>query len=152
MRTEMRREFPVPLQLGFDYLADPKRFPEWRFGVIELIDPETALWQAAGDKVHLAYRLLGRRVVSECTIDEIRAYELVRLTARTPGVPTLHETWIHAARGEDAFEVNVIQESEEATTFFGKAIDRMLLPRVIEKDLERTLDNLEDIFAVGVPD
>ncbi len=69
-----------------------------------------------------------------------------------PGLPTLHETWQYSPKGENAFEIKVIQETEEATSFFGKAIDRMLLPRVLEKDLVRTLDNLTDIFSVGIPD
>lgn len=152
MRTEMSRQFPVPLKQAYDYLIDPKKIPEWRVGVIEMIEPESALWQTAGDRIKLAYRLLGRRVESECVLDEVKEHELVRLTAHTPGVPTLHETWLYSPIGEEALALKVVQETEEATTFLGKTIDRMVLPRILEKDLKRTLDNLEDIFTYGLPD
>lgn len=152
MRVEMSREFPVPVKLAYDYLTDPKAFPDWRFGVIEVIDPESASWSTPGDRVRMGYRILGRRVDTECTLDEVKAAELYRFTARTPGMPTVHESWHYLPKGEDAFELKVIQETEGATSFFGKAIDRTLLPRVVEKDLGRTLDNLEDIFSLGVPD
>jgi hypothetical protein len=152
MRTEMSRQFSVPLKQAYDYLMDPKRIPEWRVGVIEMIDPESAFWHAAGDHIKLAYRLLGRRVESECILDEVKEHELVRYTVHTPGLPVLHEAWHYSPMGEDALAVRVVQESEEASSFFGKAIDRMVLPRVLEKDLTHALDNLEDIFSVGVPD
>ncbi len=152
MRVEMSRDFPVPLKQGFDYLMDITSLPDWRFGVIEVIHPEETSWSSAGDRLRVAYRLLGRRVESECELDEINEVELVRFTARTPGLPTVHETWQYSPKGENAFGIKVIQETEEATSFFGKAIDRMLLPRVLEKDLNRTLDNLQDIFSMGVPD
>ena len=152
MRVEMSREFSVPLKQGYDYLMDVKTLPEWRSGLIEVIEPESASWHMPGDRMRLAYRVLGRRVETECTLGENKETELVRFSTRTPGLPSVHESWHYTPKGQDAFEVKVIQETEEAESFFGKAIDRMLLPRVIEKDLARTLDNLEDMFSMGVPD
>ena len=152
MRVEMSREFSVPLKQAYDYLMDIKTIPDWRVGVIEMIEPEWASWHMPGDRMRLAYRVLGRRVESECTLEENKEAELVRFTTRTPRLPSVHESWHYTPKGQDAFELKVIQETEEAESFFGKVIDRMLLPRVIEKDLARTLDNLEDMFSMGVPD
>ncbi|MDH3398333.1 MAG: SRPBCC family protein [Acidimicrobiia bacterium] len=152
MRVELSREFPIPLKQGYDYLMDPKLFSAWRVGMIEILDPDHAAWSQAGDRFRFAYRLLGRRVEGECVLDELQEGELVRYTASIPGLPKVHETWRYRATGESSFELKSVQETEESTSFFGKAIDRMVFPRAIERDLKRTLDNLEDIFSMGVPD
>lgn len=152
MRVEMTHEYPVSLKEGYDYLMDVKCLPQWRSGLIEVIHPETTSWHTPGDRMRVAYMVLGRRVEAECTMEENREGEYVRFTTRTPGLPSVAETWHYTPEGDDAFAVRVIQETEEGTSFFGNTIDRMLLPRVIEKDLTRTLDNLADIFSVGVPD
>jgi len=152
MRVEMTHEYPVPLKKGYDYLMDIKTLPQWRSGLIEVINPESTSWHMPGDRMRVAYRVLGRRVEAECTLGENREAELVRFTTRAPGLPSVSESWHYMPKGGEAFAVKVIQETEEATNFFGNTIDRMLLPRVVEKDLARTLDNLADIFSVGVPD
>lgn len=152
MRVELSREFSIPLKQGYDYLMDYKLFPAWRVGMIEILEPEHAAWSKAGDGFRFAYHLLGRRIEGQCVLEELREAELVRYTATIPGLPSVHETWHYRATGDDSFEVRSVQETEESTNFFGKVVDRMLLPRAIEKDLNRTLDNLEDIFSMGIPD
>ena len=152
MRVELSREYPIPLKQGYDYMTDPLLFPVWRTGMIEILDPEHAAWNQAGDGIRFAYRLLGRRVEGEAILDEARDAELIRFTGTVPGIPKVHETWHYRATGEDSFEVRTVQETEEATSLFGKAIDRTLFPRAIERDLRRAFDNLEEIFSMGVPD
>ena len=122
MRVELSREFPVPLKHAYDYLMDPKLFSAWRVGMIEILDPEDAIWSKAGDGFRFAYRLLGRRVEGECVLDELREAELVRFTASMPGLPTVHEAWHYRAIDDDSFELTSVQETDEATSFFGKAI------------------------------
>ena len=152
MRVEMSRVFPAPLKQGYDYLMDWRMIPGYRAGVIEIVNPQTTAWSKTGDSMRLAYRVLGRRIESDCTLNEVREGEMTSFTARTPGLPTVRETWRYAPEGEDSFSVTVVQETGEASSFFGKVIDRTLLARVVEKDLARSLDNLEDIFSVGVPE
>jgi hypothetical protein len=152
MRVEMTHEYPVPLKRAYDYLMDVKSIPQWRNSLIEVINPERTSWHAPGDRMRVAYMVLGRRVEAECTLEENREAELVRFTTRAPGLPSVSECWEYTAKGDDACAVKVTQETEEGTSFFGSTIDRMLIPRVVEKDLNRTLDNLADIFSIGVPD
>jgi len=52
----------------------------------------------------------------------------------------------------EGFTTTVVMGTDEPTSFFGKAVDRMLIPRALERDLSRSLDNLTDIFAVGIPE
>lgn len=152
MRVELSREFPIPLKQAYDYLMDPSLIPAWRVGMIEILDPEHAAWNTPGDRFRFAYRLLGRRIEGVCVLDELQEAELVRFTASIPGLPTVHEAWYYRPIDNDSFELKTVQETDEATNFFGKVIDSTLLPQVIRRDLERTLDNLEDIFSMGVPD
>jgi hypothetical protein len=152
MRVELSREFPIPLKQGYDYLMDPNLFSAWRVGMIEILDPQQPAWNTPGDRFRFAYRLLGRRVEGECVLEELKEAALVRFTATLPGLPTVHEAWHYRPIDDDSFELKSVQETEEATNFFGKVVDRTLLPRAIERDLRRTLDNLEDIFSMGVPD
>ena len=140
----------VPRKVAWDYLHEPRAFPEWRAGMLEVFEANTAKWSEAGDRFRYAYRLLGRRVEGECVMDELKTGELSKFTATVPGFKPMHETWRYTPIGEDAFRVDIVQESEENTSFFGKAIDKMVLPRVVHRDLERSLDTLTEIFAAGL--
>lgn len=152
MRVELSREFPVPLKAAYDYLSDWRLFSDWRVGMVEVLNPDTAAWSKPGDGFRFSYRMLGRLIEGESVIEEIHEQEIDRFTSTVPGLGTVTETWMYKPVGEESFALTVIQESPEPTSFFGKIIDRALLPRVIQRDLERTLDNLEDIFSMGVPD
>jgi len=152
MRVELSREFPVPLKAAYDYLSDWKLFPDWRVGMVEVLNPDTAAWSKPGDGFRFSYRMLGRVIEGESVIEEIREQEIDRFTSTVPGLGTVTETWLYRPVDDESFSLTVIQEGPEPTSFFGKIIDRTLLPRVIRRDLERTLDNLEDIFSMGVPD
>jgi hypothetical protein len=152
MRVDLSREFHVPLKAAYDYLSDWTAFTDWRVGMVEVLNPDTAAWSKPGDGFRFSYRLLGRLIEGESVIDEIREQEIDRFTSTVPGLGTVTETWLYKPIDEESFALTVIQEGPEPTNFFGKIIDRTLLPRVIQRDLERTLDNLEDIFSMGIPD
>ena len=56
-----------------------------------------------------------------------------------------------AARADDKCELTIELETEEPTTFFGKVIETAKVPRICHRDVARTLSNLEEIAAVGLP-
>ena len=64
---------------------------------------------------------------------------------------SLPVAWQIAESARWAISTVVVLESEEPESLFGKVVDRMLLPRALERDLRRTLENLEDIFSMGLP-
>lgn len=152
MRTEITRVFPVSLKEGFDYLHDFKLWPVWYVGVLEIIDPEKGAWDKRGDTVRFAYKMLGRRVEGEAIVDEMIDGELVSFTTKVSGLPDVHEEFHYSEVTDDSFKLTTVLETDEPTSFFGKTIDRMVLPRVLERDLRTTMDHLEDIFRVGIPD
>jgi hypothetical protein len=151
MRVELMRTFPVSRKKAFDYLDDFTTWPTWYAGMLEIIEPDKATWSAAGDKVRFAYKLLGRRLEGECTLEEVHEAELVKFTATIPTVGDVHQEWFYSDAGDEAFTLKVILETEEATSFFGKVIDKMVIPRVLERDLRHTLEHLEETFAIGIP-
>ena len=151
LRIELMRTYPVPRKKAFDYLDDFKTWPTWYAGMLEIIAPDEAAWSEAGDKVRFAYKLLGRRLEGECTLKEVHEGELVKFTATTPMVGDVHQEWFYGDAGESAFTLKVIMEIDEPTSFFGKVINKMVIPRVLERDLRHTLDHLEETFAMGIP-
>lgn len=152
MRVEIMRTFPVPRKKAFDYLDDFHTWPMWYSGILEIIDPEKAAWEKKGDKVRFAYKLLGRRVEGESTLEEVKEAEYVKMTSSVPTVGDIHQEWTYADAGDGAFSLKVIMETDEPTKFFGKLIDKMVIPKFLEKDLLTTFEHLEETFAVGVPE
>lgn len=152
MRVDLTKTFPVPRKKAFDYLDDFRTWPSWYAGMLEIIEPDKALWSSPGDKVRFAYKLLGRRLEGECTLEEVREAEFVKFTATIPTVGDVHQEWYYSDAGDAAFSLRVIMETTEPTSFFGKVIDKMVIPRVLERDLRNTLDALEETFAVGIPE
>ena len=41
-------------------------------------------------------------------------------------------------------------KEDDLTSFFGKVIDKTMLPRILDRDLRGSLDNLEEIFVAGL--
>jgi uncharacterized protein YndB with AHSA1/START domain len=152
VRVELTRTFPVPRKKAFHYLDDFATWPRWYAGMLEILEPDAAAWDDPGDKVRFAYKLLGRRIEGECTLEEVRAGELVKFTATIPMVGDVHQEWWYRDAGEGAFTLKVAMETGEPTNLFGKVIDKMVVPRILERDLRNTLDNLEETFAMGIPE
>lgn len=147
MRTDMTRTFPVPLKKGFDYATDFRTWPDWYVGMAEILDPDDATWIEPGDELRFAYKLLGRRLEGTAILDEMRDAELVKFHSEVPGLPVVYFEYRYREAGDQAFVLTAIMETEEPTSFFGKAIDRMVLPVALERDLRHSLENLDTIFT-----
>ena len=150
-RVEQTRTYPgLDQRAAWEYLMDLHHLPEWYASLSEVIDPD-ARWSEPGDRFRFFYGLLGRRMEVECVLDEVQAPLMLRYTAKTRWLPDVHFRWQHTVLA-DGFATTVLMETDEPTSVFGKAVDRMLVPRLLERDLSRSLDNLADIFTVGPPD
>jgi len=150
VRTELTHLFPVPLKKGFDYIDDFRMWPSWYVGMTEITAPETCAWIEPGDEVRFGYKLLGRHLEGVAILEERKVGELARFRTEVPGLPVIHFVYDYSEAGPEAFELKVAMETEEPTSFFGKTIDRMVLPRMIERDLAGSLENLHEIFVAGL--
>lgn len=146
----MSRNYPVERSDAFVYLTNPTVWPDYYSGVIEIRDADSTSFEKAGDAVSFTYSLLGRRVSGRTTIDEIREGEMVRHTTEVSGLPDVHQTWQYRD-ADSGFTLEVTMTTEESTNLLGRTIDRLVVPRALQRDVERTLDTLDGIFSLGVP-
>ena len=151
MRTETIQRIPPPREQVYNYLVDPRTWIYWMAGILDIADLDLARWKQPGDKVHLGYRLLGRRIETQVELKEIQPTQYVKALATSPIGNVTHE-WFYSDAGETSTTLRVIYEADEPNSFFGNIIDRSMAPRTIERDLKATMANLEQIFAMGTPD
>ena len=150
MKTELTREFAIPMKVAYDYVNSFRSWPAWYAGMLEILDPGKGEWKVKGDRVRFAYRLLGRRVEGVAILEEKRENELTAFHTEVSGLPNVRFEYHYESKAPSAFQLRVVLQTEEPTSLFGKAIDRMVLPRVLERDLRQSLDNLQDIFGSGL--
>lgn len=145
------RNYPVDRKEAFAYLTTPRVWPDYYSGVIAVENADTATFASVGDTVGFTATLLGRRMPGTTTLEEIEDGSLVRHTATISGLPPVHQTWRYGDT-EEGMSLEVTMATDEADSFFGKAVDRFVVPHALQRDLERSLDKLEELFAVGIPD
>lgn len=152
MRIEETRRFPVPPQQVYDYLTDPKTWPLWLAGMLEVEDAETVTWEKPGDRVRFTYRLLGRCINGEFHLEEVIPAQYIKVHTTAPAFGTLTQGWFYSDAGEHSTTLRIICITDEPTSFDGRVIDRSVIPRAIQRDLTATLSNLEAIFSLGLND
>jgi hypothetical protein len=140
MRLAVTHCFAIPLRDGFDYIVEPRNWPEYWPGLIS-VQPGSR-WQAPGDRARVVMRLLGRNVELEMTLRTFDPYHLVEYTSVQRGLPDArHERGFSAA--SDGFEYRLAVELESRAGLHG-AFDRGVVRRAVERTMQRTVANLED--------
>ena len=139
MRVELTHHFASPLRDGFDYITEPRNWPEYWPGLIR-VEPGSR-WQAPGDRARVTMRLLGRAVALEMTLRTFEPCELVEYTSVQRGLPDArHERAFSAA--SDGFDYRLAVEFAPRASLRG-VLDRVVLRRAIERTLKRTVANLD---------
>ena len=152
MRIEQNSTLPGRLNEGLEYLSEISHWPNWYSGLTAITgEPHAGRWNSPGDTVSFYYKMLGRPLEGNVVLTEMRGYELVRSVANVSGLGEVHQEYRFTEASEDSFLLTVILETEEQTRFRGEVVDRLLLPHALERDLKRTMENLRDIFAFGLP-
>lgn len=139
MRLEVTHRFAIPLRDGFDYIVDPRNWPEYWPGLIR-VQPGSR-WRAPGDRARVVMRLLGRDVELEMTLRTLDPYRLVEYTSLQHGFPVgRHERGFSAAG--DGFEYRLAVEFEPRKGLRG-TFDRGPFRRAVERTLQQTVANLD---------
>jgi uncharacterized protein YndB with AHSA1/START domain len=139
-RVELTHRFAVPLRDGFDYIVDPRNWPDYWPGLIR-VEPGSR-WQTPGDRARVVMRLLGRSVELEMTLRTFDPYRLVEYASVQRGLPDArHERGFTEAG--DGFDYRL------AVTFDPRAgvrgvVDRRLVRGAVARTLQRTVGNLEE--------
>ena len=139
MRVELTHHFASPLRDGFDYIIEPRNWPEYWPGP----DPRGAgiALAGAGDRARVMMRLLGRAVELEMTLRTFEPCQLVEYTSVQRGLPDARHERAFSAAG-DGFDYRLAVEFEPRAGLRG-AFDRVVLRRAIERTLQRTVANLD---------
>jgi uncharacterized protein YndB with AHSA1/START domain len=139
-RVELTHRFAVPLRDGFDYIVDPRNWPEYWPGLVR-VEPGSR-WQAPGDRARVVMRLLGRSVELEMTLRTFDPYRLVEYTSVQEGLPDArHERGFTDAG--DRFDYRLAVEFDPRAGMRG-VVDRRLVRRTVARTLQRTVGNLEE--------
>ena len=145
-KVEMSRDYAVDRTRLFDHLVEPSNWPSYYNGMTEVLPYER--FAEPGDAVTFRYRLLGRMVEGTATLQELGAGERIAIRTDVKGLPTIVHDWTYED-SEDGTHIRATMDTPPVDSWFGRAIDRFIIPRQLERDLARTLDNVEDLVAVG---
>lgn len=135
----MTRRFAVALGDGFDYIVEPRNWPEYWPGLVR-VQPGSQ-WRAPGDRARVVMRLLGRSVELDMTLRTFDPYRLVEYTSVQRGLPDVRHERGFSAVG-DGFEYRLAVEFEPRAGVRG-AFDRQLVRRAVVRTMRGTLANLD---------
>jgi uncharacterized protein YndB with AHSA1/START domain len=147
-RIELTRTLPVSVEEGFRYITDPRNWPHYWPGLIDVRDEEQTSWSQPGDRACVVLRLLGRPVDYVMTLVERRPNELVAYTTEAQGVLPAARHERHFRDVEGRLEYGLAIEYAPRRGLRGLA-DRVLVPRAAGRALAQTADNLERIFQAA---
>jgi Polyketide cyclase / dehydrase and lipid transport len=139
MRLEMTHRFAVPLREGFDYIVEPRNWPQYWPGIVRV--QAGSRWRAPGDRARVVMRLLGRSVELEMTLRTFDPYRRVEYVSVQRGLPDARHERGFAAVGE-GFEYRLAVEFEPRGGLRG-AFDRQLVRRAVVRSMRRTIANLD---------
>jgi hypothetical protein len=145
--VEMTREYAIDRKVLFDYLTDPTNWPRYYNGMVEVVPPER--FAEPGDSLTARHRLLGRLTDVEVTLLELHAPDRIRLRAVVSGLPPVEHDWTYHEI-DDGTRVEVMMSTPEVDSWLGRTLDRFVVPRQLEKDLRRSLDNVTDLVEFGL--
>ena len=139
-RVELAHHFAVSLRDGFDYIVDPRNWPEYWPGLVR-VEPGSR-WQAPGDRARVVMRLLGRTVELEMTLRTFDPYRLVEYTSVQRGLPAARHERGFADAG-DGFDYRLAVDLDPRAGVRG-VVDRRIVRRAVARTLQRTVANLEE--------
>jgi hypothetical protein len=143
VRLELECAFDVPLRHAFDYITDPRNWPEYWPGLIRV--EAGSRWREPGDRARLVLRLLGRPVELDMALERLEPYRLVEYTSVQKGLPDArHER--HFADAGDGFHYRLVVELEPRPGIRGIS-DRVLARPATVRAMRQTLRNLDRRFA-----
>jgi len=139
MRLEMTHRFAVPLRAGFDYIVDPRNWPQYWPALVRV--QAGSRWREPGDSARVVMRLLGRSVELEMTLRTFDPCRLVEYVSVQRGLPDArHERGFSAV--SEGFESRLAVEFEPRAGLRG-AFDRQFVRRAVERTMRRTIANLD---------
>ncbi len=142
--VEMSREYPADRKELWDRLTDPESWPTFYNNMIEA---HADRFSEPGDTASTTYRILGRNTNGTVRLLEFEPGERIKLRGELKGLPPVEYEWVYAD-SEGGTTISAHMESVEVDSWLGRTLDRFLIPRQLEKDLARSLDNIEALVGI----
>ncbi len=143
----MTREYPIDRKALFDHLTDPTTWSSFYSSLTEVDVPDR--FDEPGHQATLHYRVLGRIIEATSELLEYDPPNRFRTRSQAAGLPPVEHDWRYED-SEAGTRVTVTLTSQEVDSWLGRTLDRFVLPRQLEKDLERSLDNVEGLVEFGL--
>ena len=145
IRVELSRTFPIPVSDAFAFITAPSNWKAFFPHFVRLHDPARAKWDAPGDKVTVAIRILGRTVDVNMTLEEIQRDKRVVYVSRQHGLPDArHERRFTVA--SEGFDFGLIVAFDPRSGLAG-LYDHFLVKPAIARALRTTVENLDSVFG-----
>jgi hypothetical protein len=145
--TEQTREYLVDRVVLYDHLTEPATWPTYENGLLEVLPFDRFV--EVGDTVGVRFRILGTATPAVVTLLDRQRGERFHLRAQVRGLPAVEHDWIFEDTDRGT-RVRVTLKAPEVASWQGRNIAAYLLPRQFERDLARSLDNIEDLVALGL--
>ncbi|MDA8171795.1 MAG: SRPBCC family protein [Nitrospiraceae bacterium] len=138
----------APLDKVYTLARDPKRWASWWVGLSE---PEKITGDGgAGTVVEQSYLLMGLRFPVPTRVLEDRiGPEGAFWKCKMEGPLAGEQTWTFIPKGNDT-EVTAEMEYTVPGKLLGKIADRLIIERMMERNIGNTLENLK-MLSVGEP-
>ena len=143
--VSLQTELPIDRQRLFDYVTHPENWPSFYASVVSV---EPGPLSEPGDTVTGKYKLLGKVIDFEAELVDRRDGSLMDLIVRSSVLPDVRQTWRYAG-DEGEVRVDVTLTTIETEHWFGRIIDRTVIPGALERDIRTTLDSMGGLIAGG---
>jgi hypothetical protein len=138
-RVEGAHRFDIPVERGFAFITDTANWSRFWPGYVRL--EEGSSWRGVGDTARLVTRLFGRDRLLTMRIERFEANRLVTYTSTQLGLPdAFHQRRFEPVEGGFVYRLAVEYEPRRG---IAGVVDRLLLPRGIERAFRRTFAALE---------
>ena len=144
--VEMSREYPAERKQLWEQLTEPEN---WTSFYNNMIEARADRFSEPGDAATTTYRVLGRNTTGTVQLLEIEPGERIKIRGELKGLPPVEYDWTYVD-SEGGTTISVHMESVEVDSWLGRTLDRFVIPRQLEKDLARSLDNVEALVGVDM--
>lgn len=145
-RLEKTTTIYAPIEKVFEFVDGPENVARYAVGVSR-VKEVSKTEKHVGDIMTLTYTALGKRFDEQFTYTEYNKPTLLvsKVTGQMAGT-------FHVALKQEASNQTLVTlktDYEIVSSALGRALNRLLLERVNEKNLERTLGNIKMMVETG---
>ncbi len=143
-RVEVAHEIPVPRTEAWDYITSPDNWLDYWPGLASIGEvPEG--WPSSGQSIDLVMHVVGSDRPVHLDLDTVMPYRMLAYRSRQKGLAD-GTFELHFADTGTGTKYRICIAFEPRRGLLG-VLDRLVVAPVIQRDLRRTMHNLDKVFA-----